>query len=526
MKKYARFISVAMAAMMFTSICTAPALANPCPEADTNYDAFGYAAGLVEEKEDLGLAFPNGISIEYNGTQLKLGGVAPELKDGNTMISLNQFCEEIGAKYQWDSATNTATATLAEGKSIAFTIGSMQAQDLAHGKIDMITAPYAHSNNLFVPVRDLAGAANYSLYWDEYYDLVSIVDNDAIAAQIDSGFTIINGLIANAAKQQLDANKTYAYNVEGKLDAVLYGDVQHSTAGVKGKMSGLIGKTGQTLDGTMNLDLDGVSSSQEVKEKFGLDDPETFEKMNQLLKNISANTIINMDNGEIFAKSNVLSIFDEMISKDTWIKFAGLQLDADAIRAEIKPMTIGRIVASQLGPYYSDARFVMLEAEVKAAQYELLFGDANIKTQKNGDITTYSLAQSKSSLTKATASGIGSDLFDSYNSILPALQLWASLERTNFAWSVKEQNGAIIDSTIDVDLKVNGTNPYELIIKSSGNAKNAKVNFNLKGKFVGKIIAEISSSVTETTQKIPSAPPEGDKVIDLADLVVPEEPME
>jgi len=134
---------------------------NPQPDL-TNRDRDRTRPQPVPEPE------PPGIGILIDGTPLTMD-VAPFIQDGRTFVPFRAIGEAFG-DVDWDNDTRTASIDLPNGTIISMTIGepAITITD-TNGNISTIqsdAAPIIQDGRTMLPVRGLAEAAGFEVYWD------------------------------------------------------------------------------------------------------------------------------------------------------------------------------------------------------------------------------------------------------------------------------------------------------------------------------------------------------------------------
>lgn len=117
----------------------------------------------------------------YNGTQgiivliddqLQQYDQTPVNVDGRTMVPLRAIFEALGAKVEWDGATQTVTATK-DDTTVVLTINSNEAW--VNGKKVLLDVPAKLINeNTMVPIRFVSEALGANVEWDNYSQSVII----------------------------------------------------------------------------------------------------------------------------------------------------------------------------------------------------------------------------------------------------------------------------------------------------------------------------------------------------------------
>jgi hypothetical protein len=139
---------------------------------------------IVDSKTG-GKATSNPKFTTYNGSQdiivlvddqLQQYDQSPVNVDGRTMVPLRAIFESLGAKVEWDSSTQTVTATKDDIK-VVLTINSNEAW--VNGNKVMLDVPAKLINEkTMVPIRFVSEALGADVKWDDYSKSVIITNNE------------------------------------------------------------------------------------------------------------------------------------------------------------------------------------------------------------------------------------------------------------------------------------------------------------------------------------------------------------
>ncbi|NHN28553.1 copper amine oxidase N-terminal domain-containing protein [Paenibacillus agricola] len=153
---------------------------------DLNLQTGGYNIVIeVVDPKTGGKATSKPKFITYNGTQDIIVTVDEQLQkfdqtpvnvDGRTMVPLRAIFEALGAKVEWDGATQTITATKDDTK-ITLAINSNEAW--VNGKMVMLDVPAKLINeNTMVPIRFVSEALGANVEWDNNSHSVIITNKE------------------------------------------------------------------------------------------------------------------------------------------------------------------------------------------------------------------------------------------------------------------------------------------------------------------------------------------------------------
>lgn len=186
------------------------------PSEPTDVNAFKTALGGV----------PGQIGVMVNGVYVKFPDAAPEVTGGRTMVPVRPIVEALEGK------ANMADGKViceANGVRLTFTPGSSEVlteytggERPGDGQLfPMDCAPYIKGGRTYVPVRFLGEILGYEVGWDGEFQTAVLLDQDALAAEIDKGFTILNKVQANQGVA-IEEGKNYQADVKGNLTVTAF----------------------------------------------------------------------------------------------------------------------------------------------------------------------------------------------------------------------------------------------------------------------------------------------------------------
>ena len=117
------------------------------------------------------------IKVIFDGQEL-IFDTHPRMFDDRVIVPMRKIFEELGATVEWDSDTNTVTATK-ETDIIKLTIGSdiMLKND---EETELAVPARIIDDRTFVPIRTISEGLNYIVQWDSYDQAVRIFTRTTI----------------------------------------------------------------------------------------------------------------------------------------------------------------------------------------------------------------------------------------------------------------------------------------------------------------------------------------------------------
>lgn len=182
------------------------------------------------------------LAVQLNGQAVKFPDAQPEKANNRTMVPFRAIAEALGAEVDYNAGAITAKKN---GQTLAFSLGGKQLTitDDSTGKVikttDVDSAPYKKSGRTYVPIRFFAEGFGLTVQWDNSVQTAVLYDRDALIADIDSRFTVLNqwlkaqpsyGQNAKALQSTVDISAAYTvfntisgdttYNASAKINAL------------------------------------------------------------------------------------------------------------------------------------------------------------------------------------------------------------------------------------------------------------------------------------------------------------------
>ena len=149
------------------------------------------------------------LAVQLNGQAVKFPDAQPEKANNRTMVPFRAIAEALGAEVDYNAGAITAKKN---GQTLAFSLGGKQLTitDDSTGKVIKTTAvdsaPYKKKGRTYVPVRFFAEGFGLTVQWENSVQTAVLYDRDALIADIDSHFTVLN--------QWLKAQPSYGQNAK------------------------------------------------------------------------------------------------------------------------------------------------------------------------------------------------------------------------------------------------------------------------------------------------------------------------
>ncbi|MBQ3076472.1 MAG: copper amine oxidase N-terminal domain-containing protein [Clostridia bacterium] len=503
---------------------------------DTQWDEYfklldeQYEQELAEEKRawrvEQGLPYYDGVNVRINGEYISFADSRPVVMEDRVLLPLRAVLEALDAELDWDAESETATALFADGKVLKATVGS-ETLVLIDGEettaVPMDLPPLLdEQGRVLVPLRHLGEAIGYEVAWDSYYEIVKLDDPALVIAAIDEQFSAINHLLKLALTTQSEMG-TMATKSTGTCEITLYGDGENHTARSVATITGL--SSGQDAMLEMRIDTtpdflgDILLASASTEEERAAQ-----EKLMKQLETMEFSVITNLEEDSIYFRTSLMPLVqetlnlltgEEQFNEDTWLLLRGLglhELTGLNPAALAEQFTIGNLIYQSTYSYNK-----VDDAKLAAGIVNILYGDDYFKATTRGDLTTYSVRHTKTSLLAALLkSGLTAGLSETS---LADDSIWKSVDTFLFEMKIAEKAGVLSDSTVVFDLEADGAFPFEIHISAEGDQTSGTTFMEFKGEYIGKIVITADSEMTESSETLPAAPAEGEQVVDLSELL-------
>ncbi|MCC8122264.1 MAG: copper amine oxidase N-terminal domain-containing protein [Oscillospiraceae bacterium] len=467
---------------------------------------------LAEEKADMGMPYPYGANVKLNGAYLDFGDAAPLELDEEIMVPARAFFEQLGATVSYDSGS--IRAAYANGDAFSFTIGETQLAYTGGGStktVTMATAPVLVSGSAYLPVSAVAEALGYTTRRSWYYSLITLSDMVSLQAEINADFTHMNALLA--AIPTLDPAQTYATDSTVTYAATLYGEEENDTATYTASSSTLSCGNNYSMDSTTNFDWG------DMQDTLATIMPDTIQEVLGLLSGQTNSVIYNSESDTVYIQASIYSDLLETPA-DAWYAIEGPGVETSALTM---PTVADIAIAMTDFSYETDC---YTGAQTYAALLAMVFGDDVLKESTAKGVTTYTTdADLVSVLTSAYKNGLLTS--DNIRSVLLGSSKLPSM-KFNLDATVEDGvlTGLTASGNVDLSCLMNSDNYYfsyytslsflsmpQLLFDCSYTPEETNFHIALRGEYVGRIDITGNSTLTTSTETVPTAPPEGAEII-------------
>ncbi|MCL2392632.1 MAG: copper amine oxidase N-terminal domain-containing protein [Oscillospiraceae bacterium] len=473
-------------------------------------EARGYTSGII--------------NVMYNGSFISFPNAAPTFSGGTIVVPAAPFFGALGGRVNFDSQAQLFTATL-DGKTVSFAVAEGTMRLTANGETrnwTLDSSPYVRDGVTFIPIREVAEFLGLNVFWDSTHNIVVVIDREKLIAEINRDFTIANRLI-NMPINLIPTGGILSTVSEMNFELTIFDSFEGDpTAGLRLSFASLTDGRSFSMSGTV------VSSEVMNLMRTQIPDADLDElahELPMLIQIISAmeaddteiEIIFNYDSGMIYFRVPLLSKIFPLIPADTWLSFdltsdvarhMGLSdITEDIFEAEFSASdflggsSVGEIVAPTFRQLWRTS-YVDFYDEVLASSafYREIFGDDNF-TQNRGEFTLEltpedfnNAARNYSSTSDPNEFGISITIDASAETINAISGAFHYRERQ--FWR---------DTRYAVELDID--------------TYNIDMSFYMHERNEMRMHFEINSETQHVATAVPTAPPDGARVISIEELL-------
>lgn len=455
------------------------------------------------QKQALG-GVPGQVGVMVNGVYVKFPDAAPEVADGRTMIPVRALVEAVDGEVSYDDGkivckTDTAAVTLNVGSDEATVDHPVpeEGDEAAGETIKMDCAPYIKGGRTYVPVRFIAEALGYDVGWDSAYQTAVLLDREALTAQIDENFTILNKVQANKGPA-LEEGKNYLADVKENFTITLF-DTLNENKTYKADLTGKQIFNADAASAQLSLKLsDNALDDLEklLTEQYGADFEENAILFRAVAEGLDDIEVILTREGAAWFRAAAL---DELAGKDNvWL---GQDLGAEwgeLAFTSAGDTTIGSALTAMLDKN-SVASIVSLSS--MTGMMSSLFGDGKFTT--SGGVSTLTI-------------GVD-DLFDIYKDMglseEDMAEAKAAFKEYEIVMKVDGKGGTTMTCVMETAAQT-GVPGMKITMDVEQADGNVTMDMNFHIANMGEIKVEVTQTQKATADKPMTEPPEGSTVVE------------
>lgn len=466
-------------------------------------------------KEALG-GVPGQVGVMVNGAYVKFPDAAPEIAGGRTMVPVRALVETLGGEVDYNHGAVTFTM---DGYAYEFAIGSATVKvsptagndkDVPQPEdIEMDCAPYLKGGRTYVPIRFISEALGYEVGWDAEYETAILLDREALAAEIDKSFTIMNKVQA-AANPVLEEGKIWSTDVKGGLSLTAF-DTLNGSKTYKLDLAGKALVNNEAANGTCSITIsdNAVDAllAQVLDAYWYLDgEDEEIELLRTVLTSLKDMEVIMTREGMVWVHAPIL---DELAGTDNvWLDTnLGAEL-GELMFAETDTATMGSVLAAMTG---SDSVAAMAGLSQMTSYLDKLYGDDKFTT--SGGVSTRTIGVDD---LLALYDGMGLTEDD-------IAEAKAAFKEYEITMKVDGNGGATV--AIKMETAPQAGVPGMRItmdVKQSGGNVAMDMSFHIAN--LGEATLTLTQTLKTTSEAPKAEPPEGATLVDMdngAELLVP-----
>lgn len=441
------------------------------------------------------------INVQVNGRMVQFSAVWPENVDGRVMVPARAVLEALDAEVTFDAGVLTAARGASE---ISHRVGSFEAMVTTAAGAQTYTfdsESYLQSGTAMVPVRLFAEALDLTVYWDETFQTVVLLDTETMVRELDGKLRVANLLLSdavNARREGVNYHSSGRYQADITVFDSLNGDQSYRATATS---AGLSNRTAQQTRLKMDLSavVDMTMAMQRGYGELSEEAQAQLTQLRQMMGGLEMQTIVDQKNGVYYFQSPLL---DQLLGHTGWIsqKFSPAKQPAatlaELVYAEAVTSRLSNTTAMLSGGYATT--FPVYYHHSFQTMSDLLTGAVgDDKFSQSGSTYTVTLNAKK------LAPLLGMDEME-------MAWMLGGMGTTDLRLSVTDTGGGTCNYTVGATVK---TSEMQMTLDLSKQALNSHITASLhvKNLFVGTWESTITTTVTD--QPVPTRPPEGELVV-------------
>lgn len=455
-----------------------------------------------ELKKSLG-GVPGQVGVRVNNEYVQFPGAAPEIVDGTTMVPVRALMEALGGGVEFaDGRVVCKTDEI----RLTFTLGSDEAlveypggELMSDGQIFPLgRAPYLKGSRAYVPLRFLAEALGYEVGWDSGFETAILLDREAMAAEIDKDFTILNRALANRTAGW-EKGKSLSTDVKGNVAVTLF-DTLNGNKTYKADFDSQTLMNAETASGSASIKL-----SEDVLNlwigQYDYMDEEVLERMRFMAGALEDMEFIMNREGQMWVKSPVL---DELGGeKDIW---CGMEMSSEEIQTVFVDSDTATVGTALAGLVPTDSVVVQSGADSMVMGLAELCMDQNFTT--SGGVSTLTISAEELGELYSLYAGVGmSGIEDEF-------------EEFSFTVKVDSKGGTTVDCVVETAARY-GTPAVRVAISSAQSGETASLTMEYHIANWGEAKLTFTVRRRAVSGEPMSEPPAGANVVDAPELLNP-----
>lgn len=366
--------------------------------------------------------------------------------------------------------------------------------------------PVAANESGYAPLRATAEAAGCSVFWDSTYNAAVVIDPTALAAKIDSSFTILNRMMENETRVQSnslikgrsDAELTLFDSLNGDQTKQFFYDYDFttSTAGISGKVNYDFSSLNDLLQQYIAILLNNQLQNYYLPQDEGLHQKYYEQQEALLTAMISGSIEIRADLDNQMAYLSIPSMMPK-----AWFSIPLDELDMETLNQQLsRTVTVGQLICDAAMDSY-DSAGIYDSAMDSAAQAAALVGDEKFARKGNA----YELT--------LTADDIKSIMEDEYTG--------TSFSVFSLNLYISDNGDLNIDMQCRLAMNSGGLNLGDVLqfsINGSKTGGKAQMTTEFHLRNVLKLTVKQQQNLTSTQKGPTLTPPKGALILDIQEM--------
>lgn len=465
-------------------------------------------------KEAMG-GVPGQIGVMLNGEYVRFPDAIPEVTGGRTMVPVRPIVEALGGQAEM---TDGKVICQAGGVRLTFTPGSSEVlTEYTGGKLPgdgqmfpMDCAPYIKGGRTYVPVRFLGEILGYRVSWDSDFETAVLTDPEALAAEIDGRFTILNRMLA-VQSYTMEEGKSLRGTVKGDLTFTAFDTLNGNTTYTAALTGSELFNT-QAVNGSYALTLSDNLADELVKLLAGQGLPEEeVEELRAALRKLELDYIITRK-GLAWVSSPLLNQAGG--GEDIWL---GLAADLQVMEAVFAQLGQTATVSEQYLATYEDSALSWAAAMDYADAMEELLGDKCFTTTDGVSTLRWDL----DALIDWALRDYDPDTFTEEELAELRREMAKEYKELEYTLTVDSRGNGRVSALIHTLPQHIGDSSARLSLEESVRSGRTSMTVNLHIANVGTMKFTLTSELRTDPATPETQPPEGSTVVDAGEMLDP-----
>lgn len=458
---------------------------------------------------------PGQIGVMLNGEYVRFPDAIPEVTGGRTMVPVRPIVEALGGQAEM---TDGKVICQAGGVRLTFTPGSSEVlTEYTGGELPgdgqmfpMDCVPYIKGGRTYVPVRFLGEILGYRVSWDSDFETAVLTDLEALAAEIDDRFTILNRMLA-VQSYTMEEGKSLRGTVKGDLTFTAFDTLNGNTT-YTAALTGIELFNTQAVNGSYALTLSDNLADELVKLLAGQGLPEEeVEELRAALRKLELDYIITRK-GLAWVSSPLLNQAGG--GEDIWL---GLAADPQVMEAVFAQLGQTATVSEQYLATYEDSALSWAAAMDYADAMEELLGDKCFTTTDGVSTLRWDL----DALIDWALRDYDPDTFTEEELAELRREMAEEYKELEYTLTVDSRGNGRVSALIHTLPQHIGDTSARLSLEESVRSGRTSMTVNLHIANVGTMKFTLTSELRTDPATPETQPPEGSTVVDAGEMLDP-----